>query len=176
MIRDKDRYDYDDDIIIGGNIFGDIYSKISGQRFQDERHIPLYTGDEGFKLAEYAGPGTHIKYRLVNKIEPLTYTDKTAQAHDLRYILSNNVDEVRYADDKMISSLEKADREKLDYRVNIKATKLAMKSKRNLENFGLWKKGSFSDMDGDTLNPDDKNLFRNKLQELEMQGFGLRNF
>ena len=44
MIRDKDRYYYgNEDKILGGNIFGDIYSKISGQRFQDERYIPLYT-------------------------------------------------------------------------------------------------------------------------------------
>ena len=176
MIRDKDRYYYGNDYeMIGGNLLGDIYSKISGQRFSDERHTPLYTKD-GFKLAEFAGPSTHVKYRLENNIEPLNYTDTTAQAHDLRYLLSENVDDVRYADNKMISSLEKAEKEKLDYAVNIKATKLIMKSKRGLEDYGVWDKGSYSSMDGNKLNEDDKKLFRNKLKELEIQGFGLRNF
>ena len=51
-----------------------------------------------------------------------------------------------------------------------------MKSKRNLEDYGLWDKGSYSSMDGDKLNEDDRKLFRNKLNELEMKGFGLKKF
>ena len=128
------------------------------------------------KLAEFAGPSTHVKYRLENNIEPLNYTDKTSQAHDLRYLLSENTDDVRYADNKMISLLEKAEKEKLYYAVNIKAKKLIMKSKRGLEDYGVWDKGSYSSMDGNKLNEDDKNLFRNKLKELEIQGFGLKTF
>ena len=175
MIRDKDRYYYGNDEFYGGNLLGDLYSSISGQRFPDERHTPLFTIN-GVKLAEYAGPSTHVKYRLESNIEPLNYTDTTAQAHDLRYLLSENVDDVRFADNKMISSLEKAEKEKLDYRVNIKATKLIMKSKRGLEDYGLWDKGSYSSMDGNKLNDDDRKLYKNKLNELEMKGFGLKKF
>ena len=178
MIRDDERYYYDDDDdieMVGGNIIGNIYSKISGQRFPDERHTPLYT-DKGFKLGEYAGPSTHVKYRLVNKIEPINYTDKTAQAHDLRYLLSENIDDVRNADNKMIQSLEKAEKNKLDYAVNIKTVGLIMKSKRGLEDYGVWDRGSFSSMEGKKLNQEDRNLFRNKLNELEIQGFGLKTF
>ena len=176
MIRDNERYYYDDDIeMVGGNIIGDIYSKISGQRFPDERHTPLYT-DKGFKLAEFAGPKTHVKYRLINKIEPINYTDKTAEAHDLRFLLSENIDDVRYADNKMIQSLEKGEEEGLDYAVNLKTVKLIMKSKRGLEDYGVWDKGSFSSMEGKKLNQEDRNLFRNKLNELEIQGFGLKTF
>lgn len=176
MIRDDERYYYDDDIeMIGGNIIGNIYSKISGQRFEDERHTPLYT-DKGFKLAEFAGPSTHVKYRLVNKIEPINYTDKTAEAHDLRYLLSENENDVKLADEKMIQSLEKGEKDELDYAVNLKTLKLIMKSKRGLEDYGVWDKGSFSSMEGKKLNQEDRNLFRNKLNELEIQGFGLKTF
>ena len=179
MIRDDERYYYenDNDIeMVGGNIIGNIYSKISGQRFPDERHTPLYTDKDGFKLGEYAGPNTHVKYRLINSISPINYVDKSAQAHDIRYLLSENIDDVRYADNKMIQSLEKGEKNKLDYAVNLKAVKLIMKSKRGLEDYGVWDKGSFSSMEGKKLNEEDRNLFRNKLNQLEIEGFGLKTF
>ena len=158
--------------IFGGNILGDVYSKVSGQRFSDERHVPLIT-DQGVKLAEYAGPGTHIKYRLENNIKPLNAVDKTAKAHDIRYALSKNVDDVRFADNKMISKLDEIDRKGLDYKLNVKAVKTAMKSKRLFEDVGVWKKGSYSDMKGDQLSDNDKRLFETELNKLVQEGFGL---
>ena len=176
MIRDDKRYYYDDDIeMIGGNIIGNIYSKLSGQRFPDERHTPLYT-DQGFKLGQFCGPNTHVKFRLLNEIDPINYSDKSCFAHDLRFLLSENENDVRYADNKMIQSLEKGEKEKLDYAVNLKTVKLIMKSKRGLEDYGVWDKGSFSSMEGKKLNEEDRNLFRNKLNQLEMEGFGLKTF
>ena len=158
--------------IFGGSILGDVYSSVSGQRFKDERHVPLIT-DQGVKLAEFAGPGTHIKYRIENNIQPLGAVDKTAKAHDIRYSLSENIDNVRFADNKMINKLEEIDRKNLDYKLNVKAVKTAMKAKRLFEDVGVWEKGSFSDMKGAELSPNDKQLFENELNKLVQEGFGL---
>ena len=158
--------------IFGGSILGDVYSSVSGQRFKDERHVPLIT-DKGVKLAEFAGPGTHIKYRIENNIKPLGAVDKTAKAHDIRYSLSKNVDDVRFADNKMISKLEEIDRKGLDYKINVKAVKTAMKAKRLFEDVGVWDKGSFSDMKGAELSDSDKRLFESELNKLVQEGFGI---
>ena len=158
--------------IFGGSILGDVYSSVSGQRFKDERHVPLIT-DKGVKLAEFAGPGTHIKYRIENNIKPLNAVDKSAKAHDIRYSLSKNVDDVRFADNKMISKLEEIDRKGLDYKLNVKAVKTAMKAKRLFEDVGVWDKGSFSDMKGAELSDSDKRLFESELNKLVQEGFGI---
>jgi len=158
--------------IFGGSILGDVYSSVSGQRFKDERHVPLIT-EQGVKLAEFAGPGTHIKYRIENNIKPLGAVDKTAKAHDIRYSLSKNVDDVRFADNKMISKLEEIDRKGLDYKLNVKAVKTAMKAKRLFEDVGVWDKGSFSDMKGAELSDSDKRLFESELNKLVQEGFGI---
>jgi len=158
--------------IFGGSILGDVYSSVSGQRFKDERHVPLIT-DKGVKLAEFAGPGTHIKYRIENNIKPLGAVDKSAKAHDIRYSLSQNVDDVRFADNKMISKLEEIDRKGLDYKLNVKAVKTAMKAKRLFEDVGVWDKGSFSDMKGAELSDSDKRLFESELNKLVQEGFGI---
>ena len=158
--------------IFGGSILGDVYSSVSGQRFKDERHVPLIT-DKGVKLAEFAGPGTHIKYRIENNIKPLGAVDKSAKAHDIRYSLSKNVDDVRFADNKMISKLEEIDRKGLDYKINVKAVKTAMKAKRLFEDVGVWDKGSFSDMKGAELSDSDKRLFESELNKLVQEGFGI---
>jgi len=160
--------------IFGGSILGDVYSSVSGQRFKDERHVPLIT-DKGVKLAEFAGPGTHIKYRIENNIKPLGAVDKSAKAHDIRYSLSKNVDDVRFADNKMISKLEEIDRKGLDYKLNVKAVKTAMKAKRLFEDVGVWDKGSFSDMKGAELSDSDKRLFESELNKLVQEGFGIAN-
>ena len=158
--------------IFGGSILGDVYSSVSGQRFKDERHVPLIT-DKGVKLAEFAGPGTHIKYRIENNIKPINAVDKSAKAHDIRYSLSKNVDDVRFADNKMISKLEEIDRKGLDYKINVKAVKTAMKAKRLFEDVGVWNKGSFSDMKGAELSDSDKRLFESELNKLVQEGFGI---
>jgi len=160
--------------IFGGSILGDIYSSVSGQRFKDELHVPLIT-DQGVKLAEFAGPGTHIKYRIENNIQPLGAVDKTAKAHDIRYSLSENIDDVRFADNKMISKLEEIDRKNLDYKLNVKAVKNAMKAKRLFEDVGIWEKGSFSDMKGADLSDSEKRLFENELNKLIQEGYGIAN-
>lgn len=160
--------------IFGGSILGDVYSSVSGQRFKDERHVPLIT-DKGVKLAEFAGPGTHIKYRIENNIQPINAVDKSAKAHDIRYSLSKNVDDVRFADNKMISKLEEIDRKGLDYKLNVKAVKTAMKAKRLFEDVGVWDKGSFSDMKGAELSDSDKQLFESELNKLVQEGFGIAN-
>ena len=154
-----------------GNGLGDLYSLASNQRFSNERHIPLIVNGR-VKLGEFVGPGTHIKYRLQNDIQPISEVDKIAQTHDLRYVLSENKEDVRYADNKVINRLEYADTHNLDNFLNIKMTKLAMKSKRLFEDVGIWSEGSYSDMKGNALDENDKKIYKNKLNSLEQQGYG----
>jgi len=86
---------------------------------------------------------------------------------------TKNVDDVRFADNKMISKLEEIDRKGLDYKLNVKAVKTAMKAKRLFEDVGVWDKGSFSDMKGAELSDSDKRLFESELNKLVQEGFGI---
>jgi hypothetical protein len=55
---------------------------------------------------------------------PLSYVDKTAQAHDLRYGLANNNQDIRTADVRMVQTLTQARSNKLDSNFNITQAEL----------------------------------------------------
>lgn len=164
----------------GNGIFSDVFEKVTRQKFKGEKHIPLYT-ENGFKVANFAGPSTAIEKRLKSndpKIsQPVTLTDKTAMAHDIRYSLAENFDDVRFADNKMISKLQEIERDGLDYKVNTKVAKGAIKLKTLFEDITKIK-GTFSGLSKDgkkqqQLNEDEKRLYKNALLKLEQDGFGL---
>ena len=151
------------------------------QKFAGERHVPLYT-KKGFKLARYAGPGTEIIKRLDSKDsnirEPLNPTDKTAQAHDIRYTLAKTPADIRNADLIMINKLKDIEKNKEDYAINISSAKNAMKSKVIFENVS-GKKALFGNLDAkskkeNALSVEDEKKLQTKLSSLELQGFGLR--
>jgi hypothetical protein len=58
-------------------------------------------------LASYAGPGTHVLKRIQEGHKPISLLDRISQAHDLRYALSNTVDDIRKADQIFMQRLEK---------------------------------------------------------------------
>lgn len=166
-----------------GNGIGDFLGKFvdKTQKFPGERHVPLYT-KKGFKLANYAGPGTEIIKRLEsndsNIRNPLNPTDKTAQAHDIRYTLAKTPADIRNADLIMINKLKDIEKNKEDYAINISATKNAMKSKVLFEKIS-GKKALFGNLDAkskkeNALSVEDEKKLRTKLTSLELQGFGLR--
>lgn len=170
-------YKYD-----GEGIFSDVFEKVTRQKFKGEKHVPLYTED-GFKVANFAGPSTAIEKRLKSddpKIsQPVTLTDKTAMAHDIRYGLAESFDDVRYADNKMISKLQEIEKNGLDYKINTKVVKGAIKLKTLFEDITKIK-GTFSGLTKygkrqQQLNDDEKRLYKNALLKLEQQGFGLMN-
>lgn len=150
------------------------------QKFKGERHVPLYT-ERGFQTANYAGPSTEIETRLKSndpKIrEPITLTDTAALAHDLRYALAENFDHIRKADNKMISKLQEIERDGLDYKINTKIVKNAMKAKRFFEDITKIR-GTFSGLSKDgkkqsQLSNEEKELYKNALLKLERRGYGM---
>ena len=166
-------------IMKGQGIIGNLLDRT--QKFPGERHVPLIT-DKGIRLANWAGPGTNIDARLngsVNIREPITAVDKSAMAHDLRYTLAKNTNDIRFADNKMISKLNDIERDKQDYRLNIIAVKNAMRSKRFFENITNQKGELFSNIKkGETIDgkvsPENELKYNRELRKLEMSGFGLR--
>jgi len=141
--------------------------------YPGEKHIPLYT-DKGFKVANYAGPGTQVIKRLEKNIDALNATDKTAMRHDIDYTLSTNKDEVRDADNRMINNLSIIENDNLDYKINTKIVKGAMKTKTWLEDRGFWNKGSYSTMNGNNLSNKDRALLLKKREELTQQGYSIK--
>ena len=141
-----------------------------------EHHAYLYTGHGilGLEKASYMGPGTDLSKRLRQNSKPKTYSDKASQAHDIRYGLAENITDIRKADNKMLKSLDKASKEKLDYKFNIIQGQVGINTKIFLEDRLGISPESFTDFGIDKLSTEEINLYSNKLKTLEQEGFGRR--
>ena len=137
-----------------------------------ERHQMIKMPDGRIAPATFSGPGTQIETRIRRGDKPLSYVDKTAQAHDIRYQLAKTEADVKQADADMIKNLDKAKAEGLDNMFNIRQAEL-IKAKYLLQDkFGMpttW----FTTFGIDGMK--DKSLIpvmADKLKELEQEGFG----
>ena len=137
-----------------------------------EKHQMIKMPDGRIAPAVFSGPGTNLETRIRRGDKPLSYVDKTAEAHDIRYQLATNEADIKKADADMIKNLEKAKAENLDNLFNIRQAEL-IKAKYLLQDkFGMptsW----FTSFGLDGLK--DKSLIpvmAEKLKELEQQGFG----
>jgi len=141
-------------------------------------HQWLYTnkGILGIEQSNYSGPGTELTKRLKRGDKGKTYTDKIANLHDINYGLSENYDDIRKADERMLKSLEKAKREKLDYKVNILPAEVGIKGKIFLEDYLKIPKETFTEFGIDKLTNEEINLYRQKKKELELEGFGRNKY
>ena len=112
-------------------------------------------------------------YQLESKeaINPVSYVDKTAQAHDLKYALANNNQDIRAADIRMVQSLNKARANKLDSNFNINQAEL-IRLKILLEKTGA-KPEWFTTYGRASETPTDIIMYENKLREFQQQGFGM---
>ena len=150
------------------------------QKGRGENHAFLYTGTNnsnilGLERASFMGPGTNLTKRLKQNSKPKSYSDTVSQAHDIRYGLSSNKNDIRDADNKFLQSLEKAKNDGLDYKFNIYQGDIGIKSKIFLEDFLKIKPETFTDFGIEKLSVEEINLYRNKLKELEQKGFGRYN-
>lgn len=149
----------------------------SSPQFVGEKHALLKKPNGSFGFATFAGPGTHVVERLRKGgvyAKPLTPVDATAKAHDVRYALlagSNNHEAMRRADQKMISDIERIEKNGTDSKFNTGVIKNIMKAKILGEKTGVLGKNAF--LGGEPPNPSDRDLLIKQLSELEKLGNGI---
>ncbi len=143
------------------------------QLFDGERHIPLVMQDGSIEVANWVGPRTQVIKRLRRGDKGKTATDNVAMRHDIDYTNAKNLDDIRTADQRMINKLNQIQSNKSDNLVNILAGKKAIQSKIFLEDKGILSKNAFADFN-DNLLDDEKLLVNQKIQELEMIGYGFK--
>jgi hypothetical protein len=137
-----------------------------------EKHQMIKMPDGRIVPAMYSGAGTKLEIRIRRGDKPLSYVDKTAQAHDLRYQLAKNEGDIKTADADMIKNLNEAKAKNLDNLFNIRQAEL-IKAKYLLQDkFGLptswFTSFGLESIQDPTIIP----IMKNKLHELEQQGFG----
>jgi len=94
-------------------------------------------------------------------------------AHDIRYSLAKSNTDIRDADNKMISTLKRGKKKKLDNNINIQMGMKGIQSKTIFEDV-TGKKGLFGDVGKDKgFSKRDLQLMRGHLANLEQQGFGM---
>ena len=155
----------------GCGFYDQTVNRIFGSNLRDkEIHAPVYTKD-GIKFGSFIGPGSHVIDRIREGIQPVSNSDRVAQAHDLRYGFAKSTADVREADQKMVKKLYDLHSKGEEYKVNVLVGALPIRLKMFAEDYGIIKKGSFADLKG-WNNADDEKIARDKLTELEMAGYG----
>ena len=155
----------------GAGIYNKTVNYLFGSNLRDgEVHAPVYT-KEGVKFGSFIGPGSDIIGRIREGVQPVSNSDRTAQAHDLRYGFAKNSADVRVADLKMVNKLYDLQKNNEEYRVNVWMGAWPIRLKMFAEDYKIIKPGSFADLKG-WNNVDDEKVAKDKLAELEMTGYG----
>lgn len=137
--------------------------------FSGEMHAVLqdpksYTG---YTTANWAGPGTNVKARLLRGDRGITECDTASKAHDIRFSLAkNDPKKIREADMKMINAVKKSK----DTPFNKAITGKIIQAKIISEKLGI--KNKFGE--SAPLSPEDEDLYTRELEKLETQGYGYR--
>ena len=136
-----------------------------------EKHQVIYLSDGTYNPAVFSGPGTNLEVRLKRGDQPLSAVDKEAEAHDIRYLLAKNEDDVKKADETMINKLNDVRARKLDSNFNINQAEL-IRLKYYANKLGV-STSFFTTFGADSQAQKDLvPLAEKKLQELEQQGYG----
>lgn len=137
-----------------------------------EKHQVIYLDDGTYNPAVYSGPGTNLQVRLTRGDQPLSAVDKMAQAHDIRYLLSNTEEDVVKADETMINKLNDVRTNKLDYDFNINQAEL-IRLKYYANKLGVPTSFFTTFGHGDSQAEQDLiPIAEKKLQDLEQEGYG----
>ena len=141
-------------------------------RMPGEKHFPLRTSKFPFAHpGNYLGPGTKSLKRIKRGDKPINFADTEAQAHDIRYGLSNNdFNKIKAADSKMVSVLKQGIKEKADYPFNLQLGLRGIQAKELIDKV----QGKSLVNTGPTYKGEDRNILEDKLNELEKRGFGTR--
>lgn len=157
---------------LAGDAYVAVVNKLTGSDLAPGEIHALQLTKDGIKPGSFIGPGSDVVGRIKRGSKPVGNVDKTAKAHDLRYSLSSGKADVRKADLKMVSVLNRISKEKSDYKVNIMIGKLPIKSKMFLEDLGIAGEKTFTDPAGSKLSAADRDLLKSELGKLEQEGFG----
>ena len=136
-----------------------------------EKHQIIYLPDGTYNPARYSGPNTQLETRLRRGDKPLSYVDKVAQGHDLRYALAQSEADVRTADNKMVQLIAQGRRSGKDSNFNLNQADL-IKAKILLEDKLGVPKSWFASYGREGKPQNVIDLYQNKLNELQQQGFG----
>ena len=149
--------------------------------YEGEKHAILKLPNGRMGVANFMGPGTNVLGRLKRGDPPRTLSDKTAQAHDVRYALNQQIEDTkerqkqtRIADEKMVNALTKIGNQKTDSAWNVAIGKRLIQAKMKAEDFGLLDKDKFvQPAQKKKLSNDEKLYLMTKETELNQQGYGL---
>lgn len=149
--------------------------------FPGEKHAILELANGKNGVANYMGPGTRVIERVRRGDPGRTAADKVAMRHDIDYVMaadsgskSAQLDKVREADNRMISSLQKIQENKGDANRNIQMGLRLIQAKKLGEDTGMISKDAFAG-DLTKLNDADKVLLMNERRKLGMEGYGLKD-
>lgn len=135
-----------------------------------ERHPPLKMGAFKWRRGNYLGPRTQLSTRIRRGDPPINYSDTAAKAHDLRYSLARDKKDIRNADNKMISVMNKGIKGKKDFRVNLEIGKRGIQAKKLLEDLKIAGPTTFTTFG--QVSERDKPVFERELKKLQARGFG----
>ena len=127
-------------------------------------HTILKVDGGGHKVANYMGPGTQVKKRLLRGDEPVSDMDAVSLAHDLRYSLAKNPEQIHDADRRFLKRAKTSSDSPFNTRQSAAiAAKYAIESRTGV------KYPSQTSLEG---NDDTDMTLVGKLQEMEQKGFG----
>lgn len=145
------------------------------QLFPGERHAILNgvmnpkTGKRDARaFGQWTGPSTHVATRLKRGDQGLTNVDRAARAHDIRYSLAKNNDDIAEADRIMVRAVKN----KPDTAWN-KAQGNLIKIKQGLDKLGFRIGSTFGDPQLDK-DPELRALYERELAKMAREGFGQR--
>ena len=165
----------------GCGIYDRTVNFLTGSKLKPgEKHVIIYdTNKKKYTAANYIGPGTDLLTRLKRGDEPIVKSDKVAQAHDIRYTLSKDINNIKDADRKMVDKLKSLRKNKEDIAFNTIPAQLGIQANQLLSKILPTKYfDKFVNYMTDykeyskKLNDDDKKLLEDKLKELESDGYG----
>lgn len=146
--------------------------------YPGEMHMILQLKNGKNGIANYMGPGTEIEKRLRRNDPGRTPADTVAKRHDLDYALAQGArtkagqfQQVRAADNRMISTLKKINMRGTDVPRNIQAGMKLIQAKKIGEDLGIVDKQRFSGQLKD-VSDSYKNLLLANREKLTQQGYG----
>ena len=150
---------------------------LNNPQYAGERHAVLQTGvdKDGYATYErgnYIGPGTAVTHRVKKGDRGETYVDKLANKHDVAYTLAADGQDVRKADEDMMEKVRKAEKEALDFPINLRQASL-IGTKIKLEDAGL-PNTAFASFGSQGLTASELAMYRRELQRLEKEGKGVK--